>query len=71
MKALKMEELRALPDEELALREKSLRESLFKMRMRLAIGQMSKVADVIATKRNLARVLTVMHQRQIIAMIGE
>jgi len=71
MKALKVEELRALADEELVLREKSLRESLFKIRMRLAIGQMSKVADVIATKRNLARVLTVMRQRQIMAMVGE
>ena len=64
MKAQKFEELKALADEELVLREKTLRESLFKIRMRLAIGQMSKMADVMATKRNLARVLTVMRQRQ-------
>jgi ribosomal protein L29 len=63
MKAYKTEELRALTPEELARREESLRESLFKMRMKLAVGQMSKVADVIATKRNLARVLTEMHRR--------
>lgn len=63
MKALKVEELRALTDEELGRREKALRESLFKIRMKLAIGQMSKVADIIATKRNLARVLTVARQR--------
>lgn len=63
MKAYRMEELTALSDEELTRREESLRESLFKMRMKLAVGQMSKVADVSATRRNLARVLTVKRQR--------
>ncbi len=63
MKAYRMEELTALSDEELTRREESLRESLFKMRMKLAVGQMSKVADVSATRRNLARVLTVKRRR--------
>lgn len=65
MKAYRMEELTALSDEELIRREESLRESLFKMRMKLAVGQMSKVADVAATRRNLARVLTVKRQREL------
>lgn len=65
MKAYRMEELTALSDEELTRREESLRESLFKMRMKLAVGQMSKVADVSATRRNLARVLTVKRQREL------
>ena len=64
MKALKTEELRALSVEELVTREKELRESLFKIRMRLATGQMSKMADIIATKRNLARILTEQNRRQ-------
>lgn len=64
MKAYRMEELTALSDEELTRREEALRESLFKMRMKLAVGQLSKVADVAATRRNLARVLTVKRQRQ-------
>ncbi len=63
MKALKQEEIRALTDEELGRREKSIRESLFKIRMKLAIGQMSKVADVNASRRNLARVLTELRRR--------
>ncbi len=63
MKALKLEELRVLGDEELLRREREARESLFKMRMKLAIGQMSKVADVTSTRRNLARILTVQRQR--------
>ena len=58
-----MEELRSLSDEELARREEELREALFKMRMKLAIGQFTKVADVAMTRRNLARVLTVMRER--------
>lgn len=64
MKALKTEELRALTVEELVQREKALRESLFRIRMRLATGQMSKMADIIATKRNLARILTEQNRRQ-------
>jgi len=64
MKAIKQEELRALSDEELVTREKEHRESLFKIRMRLATGQMSKMADIIATKRNLARILTEQNRRQ-------
>jgi len=64
MKPLKMEELGALTGEELDLREESLREALFRMRMKLAVGQMSKVADVKVTRRNLARVLTVKRQRE-------
>jgi large subunit ribosomal protein L29 len=63
MKALKTEELRALTVEELLAREKELRESLFKIRMRLATGQMSKMADITATKRNLARILTEQNRR--------
>jgi ribosomal protein L29 len=64
MKALKGEELRALTDEELAGREKDHRESLFKIRMKLATGQMNRMADIIATKRNLARILTEQNRRQ-------
>ncbi len=65
MKAYRMEELTSLSDEELTRREESLRESLFRMRMKLAVGQLSKVADVAATRRNLARVLTVKRMREL------
>ena len=63
MKALKMEELKVLDDDELVRRERELRENLFKTRMKLAIGQMSKVADIGVMRRNLARILTVLRQR--------
>jgi ribosomal protein L29 len=63
MKALKSEELRAQTDEELVRREKVLRETQFKVRMKLAVGQFGKVADVEATRRNLARVLTEQRRR--------
>lgn len=71
MKAFSMEELRALSDEELDRREEQLREALFRMRMKLAIGQFSKVADVSATRRNLARVLTVKRERALKASGGK
>lgn len=63
MKALNSEEIRALTTEELVRREDQYRESMFKMRMKLATGQLSHVADVKATRRNLARVLTEMNRR--------
>jgi large subunit ribosomal protein L29 len=63
MKALKNEEIHALTTEELLRRENQYRESLFKMRMKLATGQLSHVADVKATRRNLARLLTEMNRR--------
>jgi large subunit ribosomal protein L29 len=70
MKAYRLEELQALTDVELRQREKTLREALFRMRMKIAIGQFSKVADVSATRRNLARVLTVLRMRELQKMKG-
>ena len=63
MKALKTEEIRALTTDELIRREAEYRESLFKMRMKLATGQLTQVADVKATRRNVARVLTELNRR--------
>jgi|GEM_PF-152930 len=70
MKAYRLEELQALTDVELRQREKTLCEALFRMRMKIAIGQFSKVADVSATRRNLARVLTVLRMRELQKMKG-
>jgi len=64
MKAYKTDELRSLTDEELIRREQSLRKTLFDFRMKLAVGQLTKFADITATKRNLARVLTELQHRR-------
>ena len=64
MKAYKTEELRSLTDEELIRREQSLRKTLFDFRMKLAVGQLTKFADITAMKRNLARVLTELQHRR-------
>jgi large subunit ribosomal protein L29 len=63
MKALNTEEIRALTTEELVRRENEYRESLFKMRMKLATGQLAQVSEVKVTRRNVARVLTEMNRR--------
>lgn len=65
MKAYRMAELTGLTDEELAAREEALREALFKMRLQRTVGRFTKVADMKATRRNLARVLTVKRQREL------
>jgi large subunit ribosomal protein L29 len=63
MKALNTEEIRALTTEELVRRENEYRESLFKMRMKLATGQLAQVSEGKVTRRNVARVLTEMNRR--------
>ncbi len=64
MRPLGMEEIRAMSDEELIARERLLRKELFEIRMKLAVGQYSKVADIKAIKKGIARIETVLNQRR-------
>lgn len=66
MKPLKIQEIRSLSDDELKRKETSLREALFKVRMQLAIGKFTKMADIKVMKKNLARIMTVMHEKKLV-----
>ncbi len=59
MKAFKLGELRRLTAPELAEREQNVRSQLLKGRIQHGQRQFPKTADLMALRRNLARVLTV------------
>jgi large subunit ribosomal protein L29 len=58
-------ELRELNDEELAHRLEEAREELFSLRFQLAVGKQDNSARLGYVRREVARVLTLQHERQI------
>jgi large subunit ribosomal protein L29 len=64
MKGLRASELRELKVEDLRQREKELAEQLFSLRIQAVIGQLEKPSRIRAVKRDLARVLTVLREKQ-------
>jgi large subunit ribosomal protein L29 len=61
--ALKASELRELTVEELETREQELADQLFALRVQKVTGQLEIPAKVSQTKRDLARVLTVLNEK--------
>ncbi|MBI4871825.1 MAG: 50S ribosomal protein L29 [Candidatus Riflebacteria bacterium] len=61
---MKAKALKELSDEELAEKYRSFKDELFNLRFRLAVGQLDKVDGIRRVRRDLARVLTVMHQKK-------
>ena len=55
-------ELRELPENELQLKLKELKEELFNLRFQLAINQLDNPMRITAVKRDIARVSTVMRE---------
>jgi len=56
-------ELRDLTDEELAEHVRTQRREVFGLRFQLATGELENTAGVATSKRDLARALTVAHER--------
>lgn len=61
MKATK--NVRGMSDEQLALAAVSTREELFKLRFQQHTGQLQNTAALRSTRRNLARIETVLKER--------
>jgi large subunit ribosomal protein L29 len=61
------DELRDLSDEDLRARVAELKESLFRMRFKLRLGNTDVVKQVRQSRKDLARVKTVLRQREISA----
>jgi large subunit ribosomal protein L29 len=59
---MKAKELRELVEEELKEKEKELGQELFNLRFQKATGQLGNTAIIPKTKRNLARVKTVLRE---------
>ena len=64
----KLEELnkyRELQDDELRAETMRLRESLFRLNFKLALGEMDAVKRIREEKRSLARIYTLIRQREL------
>lgn len=61
---MKASDFRELSLDELKARERDLREEIFNLRFRLATGQLENTAKVSLAKRDLARLLTVLNEKQ-------
>jgi large subunit ribosomal protein L29 len=58
-------ELRELSDEELLTRHREAKEELFNLRFQQATGQLDNNRRIRTVKRDIARVLTVMTEREL------
>ncbi len=62
---MKAVELRDLSSEELRGKLQELQEELFNLRFQLATGQIENVGRIRTVRRDIARVKTIQHQRQL------
>ncbi|MGB9867177.1 MAG: 50S ribosomal protein L29 [Bacillota bacterium] len=62
---MKAKELRELSDVDLASKLKSLKQELFNLRFQMATGHLENPARIREVRRDIARVLTVMREKQI------
>jgi len=63
-------ELRELTEEELVLRLREAKEELFNLRFQMATGQLDNNRRLFQVRKDIARIYTVMRQRELAAMAG-
>lgn len=64
---MKSRELRDQTEEELRMKEKDLYDQLFKLRFQAATAQLEKPATIRNVRRDLARVKTILRQKELAA----
>ncbi len=64
------DKLRALTDEELVDRLREMKQELFNLRFQNATGQLDNNRRLQQVRREIARIYTVMRQRELAAMAG-
>jgi len=62
---LKARELREYSYEELIARLKEAKEELFNLRFQAATGQLDNTAKIVETKRDIARICTVIREQEL------
>jgi large subunit ribosomal protein L29 len=60
-----LDKLRELPEDELRAETVRLKESLFRLNFKLALGEMDAVKRIREERRSLARIYTLMRQREL------
>ncbi len=67
---MKAAEIRDMEDTDLSQKLKDARDELFKLRFRLATGQLDNPGTIAAVKKDIARLLTESRSREIKAAEG-
>jgi large subunit ribosomal protein L29 len=62
---MKADELRDLNDDDLHAKVAELKESIFRMRFKLSLGNTDVVKNLRETRKDLARVLTLIRERDL------
>lgn len=62
---MKAAELRKLTNEELQEKLVELKKKLMELRFKNAIGSLEKPSDIKATKKTIARILTILREREL------
>jgi large subunit ribosomal protein L29 len=70
MATSKAAELRELPDDELVTRMEAGKEELFNLRFQLATGQLDNPARMTQVRHDVARIATVLREREIELELG-
>jgi len=60
-----VDKYRELPDDELQAEEARLKESLFRLNFKLALGEVDAIKKMRQEKKSLARIRTMVRQREI------
>jgi large subunit ribosomal protein L29 len=61
---MKVSELRVLSSDELVQKEKAFKKELYAMNYQRKMGQVEKSAQFRTIKRNIARILTILKERE-------
>ena len=64
------EELRQLADDEIMLRLRDAKAELFNLRFQVATGQLDNNRRLQTVRRDIARIYTVMRERELAALAG-
>ena len=67
---MKAEELQTLDGEELSSRLKGARRELYELRFKLAVGQLDDHRQIRKVRKEIARILTVVHARRLALIPG-
>lgn len=62
---MKASEIRSLTDKELQQKLKELKEELFNLRFRAAVGQLDNPMRIRAVRKDIARIKTIVREREL------
>ena len=61
---MKAEVIREMSAEDVRAKEKELREQMFRLRLQKAVGQLDNAVKMRATRRDIARLVTILREKE-------